>query len=163
MGIYEILEAHKVPFERFDHPAAVSCHEADKVIPFFEGASRTKSLFLRDAKGKRHFLVALRTDRHVDFKALSDMLEAARLGFASEERLERHLGVAPGCLSLLAILKDQEGTVELAVDKAVWTSEKVLCHPWINTSTLILPTEHVRRLLEERGRKAAILDFGAWA
>jgi len=160
MDIYEILEARKVPFERFDHPAAVTCEEADKVIPFFEGAARTKNLFLRDAKGKRRFLVTLRTDRHVDFKELSDKLDATRMGFASEERLEAHLGIAPGCLSLLAILKDAEGKVELAVDKDVWSSQKILCHPWVNTTTLIIPTEHVRRMFSEMERKAAILDFG---
>lgn len=159
MDIYDILVSHKVPFEGYVHPPAVTCEEADKVIPFFEGAARTKSLFLRDAKGKRHFLVVLKTDRKVDFKTLSGMLSANRVGFASEDRLQACLDVAPGCLSLLAILKDQERKVELAVDEGIWTYPKMLCHPWINTTTLILATADVQRLLCEFSRPSTLLRF----
>ena len=159
MDIYEILISHKVPFEGYLHPPAVSCEEADKVIPFFEGAARTKSLFLRDAKGNRHFLVVMRTDRNVDFKTLSGMLSANRVCLASEERLQSHLDIAPGCLSLLAILKDVDKKVELAIDADIFKSPKILCHPWINTATLILSTQDVQRLLCERSRTSTLLRF----
>ncbi len=159
MDIYEILEARKVPFERHGHPAAVSCEDADKVIPFFEGAARTKSLFLRDAKGKRHFLVVLTGARKVDFDALSETLQAKRLGMASPERLKERLGLEPGCLSLLAILKDADRKVELAIDEDVLKFPRILCHPWVNTMTLILPTTELLRLLEEEGRSYTCLKL----
>lgn len=76
-----------------------------------------KNLFLRDAKGKRHFLVVLDKDKRADLKALQEQLSCSKLSFASEERLKKHLGLSRGSVTPLGILNDAQGMVELVFDR----------------------------------------------
>ena len=71
----------------------MTVEESERLVPPLPGA-KTKNLFLRDKKGRRHFLVtvpARRDDR--SRSALGAALGAGRIGFASAERLEKHLGI----------------------------------------------------------------------
>lgn len=58
-----------------------------------------KNLFLRDAKGRQHFLVVLPGDRQADLGALAAALGSSKLSFASEERLMKHLGLTKGSVT----------------------------------------------------------------
>lgn len=157
-SIYALLQRHSVPYERFDHPAARTCEEADRVIPFFD-AARTKNLFLRDSSGRRHFLLTVRTDKIIDFKSLARHPDLGRVGLASETRLEKHLGLRPGCLSMLSMVNDLQHHVGLIVDEDIWTADRVLCHPLINTSTLIMAMTDLRRLLSELGHNPLVVKI----
>ena len=53
---FEFLDTHEIAYVRHDHPAVYTVEEADRLVPDLPGA-KTKNLFLRDDKGKRHFLV----------------------------------------------------------------------------------------------------------
>ena len=53
-----------------------------------------------DAKGRRHFLVSVRPETRVDLKALGALLGAGGLRFASGARLQRHLGLEAGSVTL---------------------------------------------------------------
>ena len=66
--IYEILDRHGISYERTDHPPVFTVEEADRLVPPLPGA-KTKNLFLRDNKGKRHFLVVVSGDKQVDLEA----------------------------------------------------------------------------------------------
>ena len=120
--------------------------ESKKLSPELEGAS-TKNLFLRDKKGSRHFLVTVPEDKQVDLKALSGKLDCSRLSFASPERLKTHLGIEPGSVSLLALANDNENKVEAFIDQDIWQAEAILCHPLVNTSTLVIPREDMGQFL----------------
>ena len=71
-----------------------------RLVPKFPGA-KTKNLFLRDKKGRRHFLVTVPHDIAVDLDALGAALGVGGVGFASAERLQKYLGITPGSVSLL--------------------------------------------------------------
>ena len=58
-----------------------------------------KNLFLRDSKGKRHFLVTCDEAKKVDLKSLARQLGTGGLSFASEERLEKYLGLKQGSVT----------------------------------------------------------------
>src|SRR5260370_42666380 len=64
-----------------------------------------KNLFLRNKK-EQMWLVGALEDRAIDLKRLGEALGAGRLSFASPEQLKRHLGVAPGSGTPLALLND---------------------------------------------------------
>mgnify|MGYP006116903073 CR=1 FL=1 len=51
--------------------------------------------------------------RKVDLKALGGVLETSKLGMASPERLSKYLGVEPGAVTLLGVVNDREGAVEV--------------------------------------------------
>src|SRR5947207_5073275 len=99
------LAAHGIAAPRFEHPAVMTCEESDRLVPPLPGA-KSKNLFLRDRKGLRHLLVTVPPERAVDLNALGAALGVGRLGFASAERLDKHLAITPGSVSLLALVND---------------------------------------------------------
>ena len=157
MDIYEFLDQHNIPYQRCDHPAVYTCEEVVQHVPADFPGAHTKNLFLRDAKGKRHFLVTVAAEHSVDLKALSQTIGASRLSFASAERLERHLGIAAGAVSLLAVLNDSKGAVEIFVDQALWEAETLRCHPLVNTSTLSIASGDIERFLSATGHSLKVV------
>ncbi|MFQ1929001.1 prolyl-tRNA synthetase associated domain-containing protein [Aeromonas veronii] len=156
MAIYSLLDQLAIPYQRFDHPPVFTCEEASKLLPDLP-AAKTKNLFLRDPKSERLFLVVSQEDHRVDLKALAAMLGVKRLSFGSPERLDAVLGLTPGSVTLLAMVRDREKAVELVVDEAIWQAEQVQCHPLVNTATLIIRLNDVRRLLTHLDREAIVM------
>ncbi|CAJ1824546.1 prolyl-tRNA synthetase associated domain-containing protein [Aeromonas veronii] len=160
MAIYSLLEQLAIPYQRFDHPPVFTCEEASKLLPDLP-AAKTKNLFLRDPKSERLFLVVSPEEHRVDLKALAVMLRVKRLSFGSPERLNAVLGLTPGSVTLLAMVRDRENAVELVVDEAIWQAEQVLCHPLVNTATLIIRLDDVRRMLTHLDREATVMRLPA--
>jgi len=111
MDLDAFLAKHGVAAVRHSHPAVMTVEESERLVPKLPGA-KTKNLFLRDKKGARHFLVTVPHDLPVDLNALGTVLGAGRLGFASPERLAKHLGITPGSVSLLALVNDATMVIE---------------------------------------------------
>lgn len=144
-------------YQLAEHPAVHTIAEALACTPTLPGLM-CKNIFVRDAKGKRHFLVVVPCDKRIDLLALGQLLQTSRLGLASPERLLQHLGVTPGSVSVLALLHDQAHAVELVLDQAIWDAAQVQAHPLRNTATITMPhatlvafiahTGHLPRLVE---------------
>ena len=56
--LYDLLARYDIEYERHNHPAVFTVEEAQRLVPELPGA-KTKNLFLRDGKGRRHFLVVV--------------------------------------------------------------------------------------------------------
>lgn len=156
MNILEFLSEHSINYERVDHPAVFTCEEAERLVPPMPGAD-TKNLFVRDKKGRRHFLIVVGYEKSVDLKALSSVLEVSNLSLASAERLKTYLGIAPGSVSLLAVVNDTDGAVEVILDEELWNVEILKCHPLVNTSTLAIKRTEVVRLFKIIGHSYTVL------
>ncbi|MFC1796452.1 prolyl-tRNA synthetase associated domain-containing protein [Pseudomonadota bacterium] len=157
MNIYEFLDHNQIEYQRFDHPAVFTCEEAAQLVPEMLGI-KSKNLFVRDRRGKRHILLIVPAYKTVDLKATSKALGVSGLGFASPERLMKHLGVEAGSVSFLSIFNNIEGTVEVVFDQTVWDSEHFQCHPLVNTSTLLIPHADVVKILERTKHPYHIID-----
>lgn len=153
--IYGFLDEHGIEYQRTDHPAVYTVEESNRLVPELPG-EKTKNLFVRDARGKRHFLVVVPAGKQVDLKGLKDVLGSTKLGFASPDRLKRHLGVEPGAVTLLGVVNDADGAVEVVVDTALWEADAIQSHPLVNTATLVLPQASVRRFLTATGHEAKV-------
>ena len=151
MNIYQMLDKHEIPYTKFEHEAVFDCDAADALGLNTQGIS-TKNLFLRDKKGKRHFLVVAHSDKALNLKSLGELVGAKGLSFGSPDRLLKHLSTTPGSVSVLDILKDEAVEVELILDQTVLDSEMLQCHPYTNTATLDISLEGIKRLLESCGR-----------
>lgn len=157
MDIYAFLEQHKVKFKRTDHVPVYTCEQAEKIVPPMQG-SDTKSLFVRDKKGRNHFLVIVGYEKIVNLKALSRELGVSGLSLGSTERLQKYLGVDPGSVSLLAITNDQHSQVEVIIDEKLWVADRWKCHPLVNTSTLSISRNDVERLLNITNHAYRVID-----
>lgn len=160
MSIYDFLQEHQVAYERYDHPAVFTCEEAERLVPDID-AAKTKNLFVRDRKGKRHFLVVVGYEKSVDLNALSKVLGCSKLSLGSEQRLSTHLGVKPGSVTILALMNDTENNVELVFDIPISEAVALRCHPLINTATLSLTRQDLNRFLEVTGHQLTTVDVPA--
>jgi Ala-tRNA(Pro) deacylase len=158
MDIDAFLHELGIHAERHEHAAVMTVEESERLVPPLPGA-KTKNLFLRDGKGRRHFLVTVRHDVPVDLNALASIIGAGRLGFASPERLQKHLGVTPGSVTLLALCNDPTRAVEFIIDRALWEAPALQAHPLINTATMILSHADLERFLAATGHTPRIVDL----
>jgi Ala-tRNA(Pro) deacylase len=157
VDIFAFLQEHNIEYARQDHPAVFTVAEALQFVPPLPGA-RTKNLFLRDRKGRRHFLVVVGYHKNVDLKELTGLLGVSKLGFCSFDRLQRLLGVDPGSVSILGLVNDTGAEVELIIDKNLWSAEAFQCHPLTNTSTIVIEKDDLIRFLDATGHPARVLE-----
>jgi Ala-tRNA(Pro) deacylase len=155
--IYAFLDANGITYQRHDHPPVYTVEEAQRLVPELP-AAHTKNLFLRDEKGRRHFLVMVAHDKQVDLRRLSTVLGSSKLSFGSPDRLARHLGVEPGAVTILAVINDPERKVEVVIDRDLWKAEALRCHPLVNTATLVVRREGVQRVLQVTGHPIQLID-----
>lgn len=157
MDIYHYLDTRTIRYERHDHPPVFTCDDVNRLIPDLPG-QKTKNLFVCDGKGKRHFLVTVPDEKSVDLKSLAAALDVKKLRFASAERLEKHLRLTPGSVTLLGVVNDTAGTVEVIVDDALWKADALQCHPLVNTATLVISLDHIRKFLDATSHTPQVMD-----
>jgi len=155
--IYQFLADHHIEYEQCDHPPVFTVEDVHRYVPPLP-AAKTKNLFLRDGRGRRHFLVVVEGDKRIDLKALPGLLDCSRLRFGSPERLKKYLAVDPGSVTLLAIVNDLNKDVEVIIDDALWKSDAFQFHPLVNTSTLVISRENIKRFLDKTGHQFKIID-----
>jgi Ala-tRNA(Pro) deacylase len=157
VDLYRFLAEHRIEYERYDHPAVFTVEDVRRLVPALP-AAKTKNLFLRDQKGRRHFLVIVPADKRVAIKALHAVIGSGRLSFGSPDRLKKYLGVDPGAVTLFALINDRDHDVELIIDEALWKQEAFQFHPLVNTSTLVVSRENLKRFLDLTGHAAKMLE-----
>ena len=162
MDIFEFLQAQGIVAERHTHPPVMTVEESLRLVPKLPGL-KTKNLFLRDKKGRRHLLVTVPHDLAVDLHALGISLDVQKLGFASADRLLQHLGIRPGSVSLLALFNDKAHAVEFVIDRRLWEADAVQAHPLINSQTLVLGHADLERFLAATGHVPRVIDVPAAA
>lgn len=155
--LYQMLAEHRIEYERYDHPAVYTVEDVKRLVPSLP-AAKTKNLFLRDHKGKRHFLVIVPAEKRVHIKALHAVIGSSRLSFGSANRLKEYLGVDPGAVTIFALINDSDHQVELILDESLWREEAFQFHPLVNTSTLVISRTHLERFLAITGHEVHTLD-----
>jgi Ala-tRNA(Pro) deacylase len=156
--IYQVLDGLGISYDKFEHPAVFTVEEADRHCGHLQGG-RTKNLFLRNKKGKRHYLVVLDSDKQVDIAEIRKLLQESSLSFASPERLQKYLGLTPGSVSPFGIINDTENAVVVILDKALLRHGTLNYHPNINTATLAVSREDFQRFLAESGNEVRYLEI----
>ncbi len=156
VDFYQYLDEHQIEYERYDHPPVYTVDDVKRLVPPLP-AAKTKNLFLRDHNGRRHFLVIVPADKRVDIKALNALIGASRLSFGSADRLKKFLGVDPGSVTIFALVNDPEHSVELIIDESLWEQQAFQFHPLINTATLVISNDNLKRFLASTGHDVRTL------
>ena len=58
-------------------------------------------------------------------------------------------------------MNDDAGQVQVVMDQAIWDADALQCHPLVNTATLVIPLDHVRRFLAATGHQPMVVDVPA--
>lgn len=152
------LDERGIPYQRADHPPVFTCEEADRLVPRELGGVQTKNLFLRDGKGRRHWLLVTSCAKGVDLKALAPRIGADHLSLGSPERLMKYLRLTPGAVTVLGVVNDPDHAVTLFVDRDVWNAAAWRSHPLVNTATLLISRAAIERFLAATGHQAHVID-----
>ena len=157
--IAAFLEVHGIEVECHRHPPVMTVEESLRLVPRLPG-TKTKNLFQRDRKGWRHFLVTLPHDLAVDLGTPGECLDAGKLGFASVEGLQSHLGIAPGSVSFLALANDPMHAVEFVIDRSLWETDALHAHPLVNSATMVVTYAALEQFLAATGHVPRVERFG---
>jgi Ala-tRNA(Pro) deacylase len=143
----KFLDSLGILYQRIEHPPVYTCEQAEQFRPKTSGVS-TKNLFLTDKKKIHFYLVMTACEKHVDIRKLGQQLGASKLHFASETKLMEYLGVIAGAVTVLGLVNDVNLQVALYVDAEIWDADLYLCHPLVNTSTLVLKKSDLEKFFE---------------
>ena len=148
--LYNILRELNIPFDYYEHPPAPTIEEARKYWKDIE-AMHCKNLFFRNHKGNRHYLVILEHLNDLSIHDLEKRLKQGKLTFASDQRMERYLGVTPGSVTPFGLINDAEKHVHVFLDENLKRSSKISFHPCINTASLVISYTDFQRFLDWTG------------
>ncbi|MBR1850621.1 MAG: prolyl-tRNA synthetase associated domain-containing protein [Bacteroidales bacterium] len=156
--VYEALQRMGIAFDYYEHPETPTIEIAAQ---FYRGEGTTlcKNLFFRNHKGNRHYLVVMDSRPPMDIHDMERRLRQGKLSFASPERLERHLGVKPGSVSLFALVNDPNHEVTLFVDRNLLKASKVSFHPNDNRASLVINSSDMIKFVNELGVPFEVVDL----
>jgi len=155
--LFSTLDDLGVKYEKIDHPPVYTSKEARRLVPQ-RPALAAKNLFLRDKKGKRHILLVIDDQKSVDFKDIERQTGLSHLSMGSPQRLQKHLGVTPGAVSLLALINDSDKKVEVFIDRELWQGEEIQAHPLVNTATVVIPIKDIERFIAHTGHSISFVE-----
>jgi Ala-tRNA(Pro) deacylase len=155
--VYDLLDSLNIEYHRIDHEAAMTM-EACAAIDEKLDATICKNLLLCNRQCTAFYLLMLPGDKPFKTSVASKVIGSSRLSFAAPEYMERLLDITPGSLSVLGLMNDREGAVQLIVDADVLKGEFVGCHPCINTSSLRLRTaDLVEKIIPAMGHEMRVI------
>lgn len=152
--ILKKLNDLEISYELIEHKPVYNMEEMDELgTEIFKGAAICKNLFLRDQKGKRHFLIVMPEEKRAPLSEIAEKIGSTKLSFASNERLMKYLKLTPGSVTPLAIINDEENAVEVIFDEELKNEKLLGVHPCVNTSTVLITPENLEKYVKELNNK----------
>ena len=151
-GCLKWLDDNGYKYDKLEHSAVFTMEEME-VAGITKLGDVVKNLFVRNAKGDKHYLVSVDERKQVDMTKLALALGSTRLSFASPERMDKYLGVQQGSVSPLCVLNDENHEVVVAFDQSLMGKDRIGVHPLENTATIFLPFKDIKKIVEGNGNK----------
>ena len=157
--VLAFLEEHGLGYKLHTHPPLPTIELA---LEYWKEIDSThcKNLFFRNHKGNRHYLVVFECHKELSIHTLEKSLRQGKLSFASQERMERCLGLLPGSVSPFGLINDMDLSganpkelfenghrVKLFLDKDLQSAERLSFHPCDNTASTVISNEDFIRFL----------------
>lgn len=142
------LNELNIEYKEVEHKPVYTIEDMDALGDIFQNAKICKNLFVRDQKGKKHFLIVLPEEKRAPLAEIATKIQSTKLSFASEERLMKYLKLTPGAVTPLAVINDENSDVVVVLDEDL-KKEKILgVHPCENTSTILLTPENLEKYIK---------------
>lgn len=156
--LYDVLNLLKIKYIRYEHKPIYTIEEANKLDICIPG-QQCKNLFLRNRKGDVHYLVILDETKEVNLKFLAEQIGSTNLSFASQERLDKYLGLKPGSVSPFGIINDIERKVIILMDRDLANTNVINFHPNVNTTTISVSYADFERFINWHENKIYFVDI----
>lgn len=176
--VHTFLKDNDIEYVNHVHPPLPTIELA---LEYWKDIDSThcKNLFFRNHKGNRHYLVVFECHKELSIHTLEKSLRQGKLSFASQERMERCLGLLPGSVSPFGLINDmsltdedgsaKEGVnakelfenghrVKLFLDRDLQSAERLSFHPCDNTASTVISNEGFIRFLELWGGEYEWID-----
>ena len=156
--VHKFLEDHGIEYETHYHPPLPTIELA---LEYWKDIDSThcKNLFFRNHKGNRHYLVVFECHNQMAIHQIEKMLKQGKLSFASEQRMEKYLGLKPGSVSPFGLINDTNKEVKLFLDKNLQDAQLLSFHPNDNTASLVVKNSDFINFLSHWGGEYEFLDL----
>jgi len=155
--VFQILQELDIQYTHHEHPPIYTIEDSKEHWSTVDGM-HCKNLFLRDNKGRKHYLLCAEANKQIDLKALSASM-GERLGFASPKRLMKYLGIKPGAVSPFGLINDLDNEVQVMLDVEIQSADIVNFHPNVNTVTLGISSADLERYIKHCGNDFSYVDL----
>lgn len=145
--VYKYLESLNIKYRKVEHKAVFTMEEMSK-LNLEDESEVVKNLFIRDDKKQNYYLILVKGDKRVNLKELRNTLKLRHLTFASEEDLEKYLGLKKGSVTILGILNDAEHKVKVLIDNDIKKFKEIGAHPNENTASIWLTLKDIEKILK---------------
>lgn len=150
-SVYKFLDLAGMKFEYHEHPPAPTIEIAVLYWKDLLETTHCKNLFFRNHKGNKHYLVIFDHRKALGIHDLEKYLKQGKLSFASEQRMEKYLGLKPGSVSPFGLINDKEHHVHLFIDEDLALQPKISFHPNDNRASLVIQYKDFIRFLNTIG------------
>ncbi|NLY76691.1 MAG: prolyl-tRNA synthetase associated domain-containing protein [Tissierellia bacterium] len=156
--VIDVMDSMKIQYDITEHPPVYTIEEMDKLnIDIYNQV--VKNLFVRDDKKKKYYLIVLQKDKKVNLKEVRNQLNCRPLTFASEEDLNKYMGLSKGSVSPFGILNDTDCRVEVIFDKSVLSFERIGVHPNDNTATVWINPKDLELIINSHGNRISYINI----
>lgn len=156
--VYEAFDALGIEYTRADHAPAETMEACIEVETALD-VKMCKNLFLRNEQKTAFYLLIMPGDKKFKTKDLSKQIQSARLSFAEPQFMEQFLDITPGSVSVTGLMNDKDKRVRFLADLDVLREEYIGVHPSINTSSLKIKVEDMKRFAEQTGHSITVVQL----
>ena len=135
--VFDWLDSHGIAYTWYEHPEAPTIEIARRYWRD-DGSKHCKNLFFHD---------------------LERRLRQGKLSFASEQRMERWLGLRPGSVSPFGLINDPEHHVHLFLDRNLERFPAYSFHPNDNRATVVVSRSEFLRYLAAVGNTYEFIEL----
>lgn len=156
--VLDTLKELGIECEMYEHPPLPTIEMA---LEYWKDLPSThcKNLFFRNHKGNKHYLVVFECHQQMAIHQIEKMLKQGKLSFASEQRMDKYLGLRPGSVSPFGLINDTEKHVKLFLDKNLKDAPLLSFHPNDNSASLVVKNEDFIKFLQWWGGVYEFLDL----
>ena len=156
--VLDKLKELEISYDMYEHPPLPTIEMA---LEYWKDLPSThcKNLFFRNHKGNKHYLVVFECHQQMAIHQIEKMLKQGKLSFASEQRMEKYLGLRPGSVSPFGLINDTEKHVKLFLDKNLKDAPLLSFHPNDNSASLVVKNEDFIKFLQHWGGEYEFLDL----
>jgi Ala-tRNA(Pro) deacylase len=90
---------------------------------------------------------------------LEKRLKQGKISFASEQRMQKYLGLQPGAVSPFGLINDNEHHVHVFFDEQLQQACKISFHPNDNRVSLIIPAAGFWKYMERTKNSYEFIDM----